>query len=79
MAHLLNDLAEAFPADAEKLYQLRESDHVFARLIDEFLDLDRSVRRVEAGNETVSLSREVELRHERHRIKTRIRKLLDIG
>ena len=49
-----HDLVHEFPEHREKIHQLKIEDNHFARLFDEYHDIDREVRRIEQGVETPS-------------------------
>lgn len=49
-----HDLHHEFPEYKDKIHQLKSSNHHFARLFDEYHDVDREVRRMEQAVEPVS-------------------------
>ena len=46
-----HDLVHEFPEYREKIHQLKMNDGHFARLFDEYADLDKQVRHIEEGIE----------------------------
>lgn len=49
MSHLPQDLHEIFPAAADRLRQLKETDRHFRALADRYAALDNDIRRAETG------------------------------
>lgn len=49
-----HDLVHEFPELRERIHTLKTSDQHFARLFDEYHDLDHEVRRIEEGVENTS-------------------------
>lgn len=49
-----HDLVHEFPELRERIHALKTSDHHFARLFEEYHDLDHEVRRIEEGVENTS-------------------------
>ena len=49
-----HDLIHEFPEYREQIHQLKMSNNHFARLFEEYHDVDREVRRIEQGVETPS-------------------------
>ncbi|WP_298815923.1 DUF465 domain-containing protein [uncultured Roseibium sp.] len=47
MSHVPHELHEEFPEAAEKLHQLKIGDSHFARLADEYHNINREVHRIE--------------------------------
>ncbi|MBK5927468.1 YdcH family protein [Rhodobaculum claviforme] len=77
MSHTPHELAEDFPADAERISQLKQSNAHFARLVEEYHDLNRTVHRAETQVEPTSDAHESELRRRRVVLKDEIRRMLD--
>ena len=46
-----HDLAHEFPQFKDRIHELKSSNHEFARLSEEYTDLDNEVRRIEEGIE----------------------------
>lgn len=49
-----HDLVHEFPELRERIHVLKTTDHHFARLFNEYHDLDHEVRRIEEGVESTS-------------------------
>ncbi|MCS4505960.1 hypothetical protein KBTX_00607 [wastewater metagenome] len=49
-----HDLVHEFPEFRERIHELKMNDRHFARLFDEYHEVDHEVRRIEEGNETPS-------------------------
>ena len=49
-----HDLHHEFPEYKDKIHQLKSTNHHFARLFDDYHNVDREVRRMEQSVETVS-------------------------
>lgn len=49
-----HDLVHEFPEFRERIHELKMSDRHFARLFEEYHEVDHEVRRIEEGNETPS-------------------------
>ncbi len=79
MTHTPHELAEDFPEFAEKLHGLKVSDPRFARLAEEYHELNRAIHRAETNVEPVSESYEAELRRKRVELKDAIARLLRAG
>jgi uncharacterized protein YdcH (DUF465 family) len=54
MSHTPNEIADLFPNDGPIIHDLKARDAHFARIADEYHDINRSVHRIEAGIDTVS-------------------------
>lgn len=65
MSHVLHELHDEFPADAEILRRLKAGDTHFARLAEHYHDLNREIHRIEAGLEAASDIRAEALKKER--------------
>lgn len=76
MSHTPHELAEEFPAAAAKIHALKESDAHFARLADEYHEVNRAVHRAETRVDIISDSAESELRHKRAHLKDQIARML---
>jgi len=51
MSHTPHELAEEFPEYAEKMSELKQSDAHFAKLADEYHEINRAVHRAETDVE----------------------------
>lgn len=76
MSHTPHELAEEFPEFVEKMSTLKQSDAHFAKLADEYHDLNRQVHRAETNVEPMSELAEGELRKKRAALKDEIFGLL---
>ena len=64
MANTPHELAEEFPAEAGKISALKETDTHFARLVEEYHEINRAVHRAETRAEVVAESHEAALRRQ---------------
>lgn len=72
MANTPHELAEEFPAEAGRISALKETDAHFARLVEEYHDVNRAVHRAETRVEPVSDEHEADLRRKRAALKDQI-------
>ncbi|NOD74671.1 MULTISPECIES: YdcH family protein [unclassified Ruegeria] len=72
MSHTPHELAEEFPDKVELMSQLKQSDAHFARLADEYHEINRVVHRAETNVEPMEDLAEVELRKKRAALKDEI-------
>ena len=72
MSHTPHELHEEFPQFAEKLTALKSGNAHFARLAEEYHDLNRQVHRAETNVEPIDGAAEVELRKKRAALKDEI-------
>ncbi len=72
MSHTPHELAEEFPDKVELMSQLKQTDAHFARLADEYHDLNRTVHRAETNVEPMEDLAEVDLRKKRAALKDEI-------
>jgi len=72
MSHTPHELAEEFPEKAALMSDLKQSDAHFAKLADEYHEVNRAVHRAEANVEPVSELAESELRKTRATLKDQI-------
>ena len=56
MSHTPHELAEEFPDKIDAMHALKESDAHFARLADEYHDINRAIHRAETNVEPSSLA-----------------------
>ena len=49
-----HDLVHEFPEYKERIHELKTTDQRFARLFDEYHDVEHEVHRIEEGNENAS-------------------------
>ncbi len=76
MSNTPHELHEEFPAEAEKIHALKVSNTHFARLADEYHEINRQVHRAETGVEPVDQFAEVEMRKKRAALKDEIYRML---
>ncbi|MEM9394188.1 MAG: YdcH family protein [Pseudomonadota bacterium] len=76
MSHTPHELAEEFPDKTELMSMLKTSDAHFARLFDEYHEVNRAVHRAETRVDAMSQEAEEELRRARMRLKDEIRSIL---
>jgi uncharacterized protein YdcH (DUF465 family) len=77
MANTPHTLAEEFPDRTERIRELTMSDGRFARLVEEYHELNRHVHRVETRVEPTSEDVEEELKRRRVRLKDEIAQMLE--
>jgi len=76
MSHTPHELAEEFPDQVEKIHELKTSDAHFAKLMDEYHEVNRAVHRAETGVEPVEELAEVDMRKKRMHLKDEIASML---
>ena len=76
MSHTPHELAEEFPDMVEKMHQLKQSDAHFAKLSDEYHEINRAVHRAETNVEPMEELAEVDLRKKRAHLKDEIYRYL---
>ncbi len=76
MSHVPHELAEEFPDATDKLHDLKMSNAHFAKLADEYHEVNREIHRIETGIEGTSDTRETDLRKQRMRLKDEISAML---
>lgn len=69
MSHTPHELVEDFPEHAEKISELKQSDAHFARLMDEYHEINRAVHRAETNVEPIEELAEVDMRKKRAALK----------
>ncbi|ANP35669.1 hypothetical protein JL2886_00743 [Phaeobacter gallaeciensis] len=76
MSNTPHELAQEFPDKTELISQLKQSDAHFAKLADEYHEVNRAVHRAETNVEPVEELAEVEMRKKRAALKDEIWSLL---
>ena len=76
MPNTPHELAEEFPDKVEAMSQLKQSDAHFAKLADEYHEINRAVHRAETNVEPLEELAEVELRKKRGALKDEIWNIL---
>ncbi|MGM0982723.1 MAG: YdcH family protein [Pseudomonadota bacterium] len=77
MSHTPHELAEEFPAHAERIHDLKQSDAHFANLAEEYHELNRQVHRMETEIEPVATHIEEDVRKKRLALKDTIAAYLE--
>ena len=72
MSNTPHELAEEFPAEAGKISALKETDAHFARMVEEYHEVNRAVHRAETRVEALSDEHEADLRRKRAALKDQI-------
>ncbi|WP_372426715.1 YdcH family protein [Salinarimonas chemoclinalis] len=76
MSHVPHELAEEFPEAAERIHMLKQENAHFARLADEYHELNRTIHRIETRVEPTSEEVEQDLRRKRLVLKDEIAAML---
>lgn len=77
MSNAPNDLADDFPDKAERIRTLKTSNNRFARLYDEYDELNRTIHRIETRVEPTTEDVEEDLKRRRVRLKDEILAMLE--
>jgi hypothetical protein len=72
MSHTPHELAAEFPEQQQRIHDLKLSDAHFARLCDEYHEVNRAVHRAESRAEAVAEAHEAALRRQRMTLKDQI-------
>jgi len=76
MSHTPHELNEEFPDKVDAMQALRESNAHFAKLADEYHEVNRAIHRAETNVEPMSQFAEEDLRKQRMRLKDEIAGML---
>lgn len=76
MSHTPHELTEEFPDLADKIHALKTSDAHFAKLADEYHELNRQIHRIETDVEPASDEHQTELRKQRMALKDELYNML---
>ena len=76
MSHTPHELPEEFPHAVELLHKLKLEDAHFARLSEEYHEVNRAIHRAETLVEPVSDAHESDLRRKRMALKDEIARIL---
>jgi len=76
MSHTPHELHDEFPELADKITELKTSDAHFAKLADEYHELNRAVHRAETNVEPVEELAEVDMRKKRAVLKDQLYSML---
>ncbi|PJI92548.1 hypothetical protein BC777_1401 [Yoonia maricola] len=77
MSHTPHELAEEFPDKVDAMHAMKESDAHFARLFDEYHEINRAVHRAETDVEPTDDLHMSEMRKQRMRLKDQIAAMLN--
>lgn len=77
MTHTPHELAADFPEHAERIHQLKMEDAHFARLADEYHQVNREIHRMETEVEPVTSDAEKHARERRVYLKDQIARYLE--
>lgn len=72
MGHTPHELKEEFPDQTAKMHDLKQNDAHFAKLFDDYHDVNRAVHRAETDVEPMDDLAQVDLRKQRARLKDEI-------
>lgn len=72
MSHTPHELAEEFPDHVETMHRLKTEDAHFARLFDEYHEINRAVHRAETNVEPTDTAHENDLRRQRLALKDQL-------
>jgi uncharacterized protein len=76
MSHVPHELAEEFPDQTDRIHDLKTSNAHFARLADEYHEINRAIHRAETRVEPISDDAEQDLRRKRLHLKDEIAAML---
>jgi uncharacterized protein YdcH (DUF465 family) len=76
MSHTPHELSEEFPNEIDRISKLKQSDGHFAKLVDEYHEVNRAVHRAETNVEPTEQLHEEELRKKRVMLKDEIWRIL---
>jgi uncharacterized protein len=79
MTNSATDLASDFPGQEERIHALKTSNNHFARLFDEYDELNRTISRIETRVEPTTEDVEEEMKRRRVRLKDEIAAMLTDG
>lgn len=72
MSNTPHELAEEFPAEIDKMHMLKAQDAHFAKLFDEYHEVNKTIHRSETNVEPLAEDYETELRKKRLALKDEI-------
>lgn len=72
MSHTPHELAEEFPQHTDAMHRLKGEDAHFARLFDEYHDVNRAIHRAETRVDAIDQTAEEALRRQRVSLKDQI-------
>lgn len=77
MSHTPHELPEEFPNAVDLIHKLKLEDAHFARLSEQYHEVNRAIHRAETSVEPVSEAHETELRRKRMALKDEIARMLN--
>lgn len=72
MSHTPHELAEEFPGHIDRMHALKVENAHFAKLFDEYHEINRAIHRAETNVEPVEELEEVQMRKQRVALKDEI-------
>lgn len=79
MKNTPHELAEEFPEHTDKIHELKTNDAHFAKLFEEYHDVNRAVHRAETNVEPTSDDNMEDMRKQRMALKDKLYALLSAG
>lgn len=76
MSALLHELADEFPEYAARMHELKDTDEGFAKLFDEYHEINRQVIEAETQKKPTDHFHEEEMKKQRAHLKDEIYKIL---
>ena len=76
MTHTPHELQEEFPELADRIAEMKQADAHFAKLAEQYHDINRDIHRAETNVEPVEELAEVEMRKKRAALKDELYRLL---
>jgi uncharacterized protein YdcH (DUF465 family) len=76
MSHTPHELHEEFPELADRIHELKLSDAHFAKLAEEYHEINRAVHRAETNVEPIEELTETEMRKKRAHLKDELYRML---
>ncbi|MEZ5931715.1 MAG: DUF465 domain-containing protein [Alphaproteobacteria bacterium] len=76
MTHVPHELADELPEHKERIHALKTSDAHFARLFDDYHDVNREIHRVEAAGVNIADEHHEELKRRRLQLKDELFQML---
>ena len=76
MTHVPHELPEELPEYKERIHELKISDAHFARLFDDYHDVNREIHRAESANINITDEHHEELKRKRLHLKDELYQML---
>ena len=77
MSHTPHELADEFPQHVDRIHDLKQSNAHFARLCEQYHELNRAIHRAETRVDAVTEAHEAVLRRQWLSLKDEIARMLD--